>query len=525
MFMEKIEAPRATCDLFGVESGFYGNGNGGHISGDKPRSATEAEARAYADFIRRKCNLPDLGKVALQHTGYRGGQAPGQHFHYRGATYGEEIGRGEYQEGAFSVLFPGANMMRATVTMETLDESGEVISSQTMPVEPKKGGVLWSRDDVRKAAGPVAKPKRARKAPTRSRAAPIPAEAVTIARLTEAEAVCEVLRAEFPGQTFTARHFGPGNVKIVGNQGVPAREWSVPVDEREPLERARDMAAFLEESEAKREARAKARQIAEERAEPVAMTADTPEAPASDPEPLSCQPAAYAAPITAERGKRSVAERRAILRAWQMRAAMRRMRAEASPEPEPVPAEVMADIAEAGRLIRCEGYVAPIPTAIQRPKRTPAHERAIRRAWAERKARRNAKSAAITAETCARSAEAREARLREQLDNADQMRRDWLHSAEAAHKRERIANIKRRRAVLKARDLQTRLYAGHRLVDRANDRRRLAEQEAAEALAAREDLKRMLADAEARLAAAEAENAQLWAEIEALTAPTSALAS
>lgn len=57
------------------------------------------------------------------------------------------------------------------------------------------------------------------------------------------------------------------------------------------------------------------------------------------------------------------------------------------------------------------------------------------------------------------------------------------------------------------------------------DRARLAEQEAAEALAAREDLKRLLADAEARLAAAEAENAQLWAEIETLTAPQPALAA
>lgn len=59
----------------------------------------------------------------------------------------------------------------------------------------------------------------------------------------------------------------------------------------------------------------------------------------------------------------------------------------------------------------------------------------------------------------------------------------------------------------------------------AKDRAQLAEQEAAEALAAREDLKRMLADAEARAAAAEAENAQLWAEIETLTAPVPALAA
>jgi DNA polymerase III sliding clamp (beta) subunit (PCNA family) len=216
-----------------------------------------------------------------------------------------------------------------------------------------------------------------------------------------------------------------------------------------------------------------ARQTPEDCAEAIPAPTDSAEALANDPDPLSCEPAADAPPITGERATRSDAERRAILRAWEMRAAMRRMRAEAVTAPDAVPAEIMADLAEAERLIRCEGYVAAAPTAIQAGKRTPAHERAIRRAWAERKARRMAKAGRdcieTTARTYAQSMERREQALRDQVKLAESIAEDHLRMREQVQ------------AVLRA--------------------------------------------TEARLAAAEAENAQLWGEIEGLTAPAPALAA
>lgn len=302
--------------------------------------ANENEARAYADFIRRKNGLPDLGAPELQHSGGYGRWATG-HFHYVGATYGQEMSRGEYEPGAYSVLFPGANQMRAAVTLETLDEAGEVISSQTMPVEPKKGGVVWSKDDVRQACGPVAKVKAAR-TPTRVKRGATPTHSAGEANKRR-RAVLMALRL------------------------------------RKRLRRAEQVSAD------------RFREIARLTREDCAMRPDT---------------------------------------------------------PETAPDAILSDLAAAEALMRGEGYVrptvdeaAPVPTAIQRRERTPAHERAIRRAWAERKA-------------------ARAMRF-----NAELMR------------------------------------------DRAAINNRAAEYE------------------RDRAEAAEAENAQLWAEIETLTAPVEALAA
>lgn len=379
MFMEKIDLPRVTCDLFGITKGFDGNGGSAVDRGTKPRTANEAEARAYADFIRRKNGLPELGTPELQHAGGRIWRGQGVHFHYVGATYGAEISRGEYEPGAFSVLFPGANQMRATATLETLGDDGEAISSQTMPVEPKKGGLVWSKDDVRKACGPIAKVKAARKAP------------------------------------------------------VVAKRRAVPT--------------------------------------------------------------------VGGRAKRTEAQRRAILRAWQMRAAMRRMRAEACEAPGAVPAEVMADIDEAGRLIRCADYVAPI--AVQ-SKRTHAYERAVRRAWAERRAARDYRALFLMQRDARNAADDAAKGLAYDLDRARAAREQV--EAEAL----RVSEICRER--------DAQLAA-------ASDQRRLAEQIAEDHLRMREELQHALRATEARLAAAETENAQLWGEIEGLTAPAPALAA
>lgn len=423
MFMEKIYLPRVTCDLFGATKGFEGSGCGS----DKPRAANEAEARAYADFIRRKVGLPDLGNVQMERRPYPNGRGD---FYYVGATFGQVLSGGgwegeagnrhyvpaQYEPGAFSVLFPGANQMRATVTMETLDDAGEVVSSQTMPVEPKKGGVVWSKDDVRKACGPVAKVKAARKAPT-----------------------------------------------------VAKRRATPTVDKRRRLTlKAMNLRAMLRDERAMSDARLAEivelqRQLAEARQERAAPVS-APDAPATSPD------------------------------------------------------AILSDLAAAEALMRGEGYVAPLPvtpeaapTAIQCRKRTPAHERAIRRAWSERKAARAARFNVLLARDMA----ANNRRAAEfQRERADALA-ERVDALEYQSQQDRDAKRAADDACVTYRQRQ----------GEAEDAQRLAEQEAREALAAREDMKRMLADAEARAAAAEAENAQLWAEIETLTAPVPALAA
>jgi hypothetical protein len=97
------------------------------------------------------------------HYAYAGAYRKGERGHCVGATFGARNGyAAEYETGAYSLLMPGYNAHRQRVTMETLDDSGEVIAASTLPIEPKKGGVIWDRAAVRKAAGPVAKGKAAR---------------------------------------------------------------------------------------------------------------------------------------------------------------------------------------------------------------------------------------------------------------------------------------------------------------------------------------------------------------------------
>ena len=199
-------------------------------------------------------------------------------------------------------------------------------------------------------------------------------------------------------------------------------------------------------------------EIAEERAEPVAMAADTAEAPASDPTPVSCQPADDSDPIAAVRA----------------------------------------------RLAEIEAILATLPAQSARPKRTPAHERAIRRAWVERKAAREYRASFLKHRDARNAADDAAKGLAYDLDRA-KAARDRME-AEAL----RVSDICRER--------DAQLAA-------AQDQARLAEHEARQALAAREDLKRILAATERRAEAAEAENAQLWAEIETLTAPVEALAA
>lgn len=386
MFMQKIELPAVTCDLFAVTKGFDGNGGSAVDRGSKPRTANEAEALAYADFIRRKNDLPDIGKPDLQRKGGYTGRGRSCPFIYVGATYGQHLGRGEYEAGAFSVLFPGANQMRQVVTMETLDESGEVLTSSTMPVEPKKGGIVWGKDEVRKACGPVAKVKAAR-TPTASQRTPI--------RINKRKAAIEPRRRAL------------------------ARAWNL----RAMLRDERAISdARLAEIDAMR---ADARQMPEDCAAPATPT--------------------HVAPMLSD--------------------------------------AILSDLAAAERLMSGAGYVAPKPRKV----RALGHERAIRRAWAERKARRYAEQGAAAF-------------------------RSMLEVTEAAHKRAE------HEIAVRCDQVASLVNETQRLQDRAE----FAEQEAAEAKAMRDEMRGMLAALERRAEMAEAENAELWAEIEALTAPITA---
>jgi len=148
----------------------------------KPRQANDREVSAYAQWLRQRRGLPDMGRTELHFTENRQGRRY-EHGHCIGATFGDytsNANRREYEPGAYSIIMPGHDMHRAAVTFETLDDSGEVERSQTLPAEPKRGGVIWSREDVRKAHGPVAKPGKVKRGKVETDPIPVHAEPVAV---------------------------------------------------------------------------------------------------------------------------------------------------------------------------------------------------------------------------------------------------------------------------------------------------------------------------------------------------------
>lgn len=125
------------------------------------------------------------------------------------------------------------------------------------------------------------------------------------------------------------------------------------------------------------------------------------------------------------------------------------------------------------------GELCQVATPTARAKRTPAHERAIRRAWAERKARRYAQSVAEQAERYARGADARAERTaREHADQVaalEQSIADWEAFQHRTWTESMGFKVKRRRAVLNARrHWKMRLLARHQYqaAERESDRER-----------------------------------------------------
>jgi hypothetical protein len=280
--------------------------------GGKPRPANDSEVAAYMRWQRERRGLPAMEGMELEWRTYPGSR--GQRLCI-GATFGKKVQErreitrprwegetyfpGEYQtelweNGAYSLVMPGHDAHKQAVTFESLDDAGNVERAQTLPMEPKKGGVIWSRDDVRKAHGPVEKVRK-----PRASKAPIPVEATPI----------------------------------------PVRAEAVAVD-------------------------------------PVEIC--PPEAAGSDCAPCAVVECAEAPDALCEAVSATV---------------------EQSSEAEQLPADPVAALV--ARVEALEAIVAtlsaetgrtPIPAVQDRPKRSAAHERAIRRAWAERKARRAAES-------------------------------------------------------------------------------------------------------------------------------------
>ena len=286
-----------------------------------PRQAVDSEIFAYAAWLSHKAGFLPRDAREIVGCGYRRGQrglSP-----CKGVTYGKkgdwnnEARAYGYEPGSFSVPFPGRNAHRDMVTMETLDDDGNVIASQTLPVEPKKGGVIWDRDAVRKAAGKVAKPSRGKVA------APLSAE-------------------------------------IDDKDENPVTETQEPVAVADD---AREVVALPSGPEITP-------------AEPVSNRDELP-APG-----LADQVAALAAMVEEMRGQL---------------------------------AALSTGTAESTTPI--EGMTTKPPVSGKRV-RTAAHERAIRRAWAMRQAKRGAEAIATSAETYARSVEGRLSRYQEMANTA-----------------------------------------------------------------------------------------------------------
>lgn len=310
-------------NLFDVTRGFKGN------KGDKPRTATHDEIFAYAHWLRTSRGLPNFPGATLR---WRS-QARGADLVCVAVTFG-----GDKETGAYSLLLPGYASHRDRVTFETVDDSGEVGTSQTLPVEPKKGGVIWDKAAVHKACGPVAKPAKGKRAKI---ADPIPVAAPAPA--------------------------------AVEPQEVPAPTCDKPE-----------------------------------------MVETLPVAPAVDLDAITARLEAL----------------------------------------EQALATLSAVSAASGSAASNEGAKAEAtPTA--RAKRTPAHERAIRRAWAERKARRYAQSVAEQAERYARGADAKAERTARDHANhvaaLEQSIADWEEFQHRTWTESMGHKVKRKRAAATAR--------------------------------------------------------------------------
>lgn len=445
----RTATPAITCNLFDRLDGFRGvNGKGGTNGKGKTlpaRKAESAEILAYGDFLRRRENMPEIGEAIPVMRSI--GRGRSQHSYCVGVTYGGNRDCG-YDDGAFSVLFPGANRMQPQVTFEEVDDSGEVVASSTMPIEPKKGGVVWTLKDVRAAHGP--KGTEIPGTPTAS----IDAQPEPVADTPTGEIDAAAPEYAPPKRVRTSERI-VGNLQygslqqehfVIGQAGGFDATTCEDLT-RWHWQREGRTTAYGEGYETQEQALAALDAYLREY-----NTAETtPEQPQERETdiPAPSQPeTTETAPSAPEIAAEPVSE----------------------PASDPI-AGIMArlDALEAALASPLPAESVDTPTGAIKPKRTPAHERAIRRAWAERKARREA-------EIHLHLGRGQFEQVKQALDNASDERRTLRYERDDFEGQLQRMATKRRRAVLNARDLQKRLNAEHRLVDRANERRQRAEQ-------------------------------------------------
>jgi len=365
----------------------------------KPRKANDAEVNAYVQWIRQRRGLPDMGRTELHYTENRQGRRY-ERGHCIGATFGDytsNANRREYEPGSYSVIMPGHDMHRAAVTFEALDEAGEVERTQTLPAEPKKGGLIWTREDVRKAHGRVAKPGKAKAAPIEADPIPVQVEPVDVIQAAEPVEICAPAAAESESAPVEARE------GVESGEALSEAAKGFFVIDTAGLERA---VAYHADYKAAMAAR------------------DLLEPEATYPGNRKTDGKIWRYMVTSETGPDDC---RADLRAQTLRyhadiaGAATDQEPEAQicaiAEPEQAPesndgqmSDPVADLAErvAALEARLEAlavetgpvaentnnsspeFIAAPSGEVARPARTAAHERAIRRAWAERKARRGA---------------------------------------------------------------------------------------------------------------------------------------
>jgi hypothetical protein len=219
--MHEPFARRAPLNLFNVST-WTAAGTQRAAARDKARTATPVEVVTYARWLAARDALPVLESIEVNS---------------QGATFGVCLKRerfengvwaaAEYEPGAYSIPLPGRRRGGDRVTMETLDEGGEVVSSSTLPIDPKKGGVIWDAAAVRRAVGPIDKPPRKR-TPIEATAPKLdPRDAL---RMTAAEmaAYCASCRPETPAaierEAVDAPPVAPLPIEPVEPQMVPAAD-------------------------------------------------------------------------------------------------------------------------------------------------------------------------------------------------------------------------------------------------------------------------------------------------------------
>lgn len=450
--------------------------------GGKPRPANDSEVSAYMRWQRERRGLPAMEGMELEWRTYPGSR--GQRLCI-GATFGKKVQErrqitpprweggtyfpGEYQtelweNGAYSLVMPGHNAHKQAVTFESLDDAGNVERAQTLPMEPKKGGVIWSRDDVRKAHGPVEKVRkpRASKAPIPVEATPIPVRA--------ADGIAARDGWRFERGAWPTRQAGNRDLYLKHECGASAAIWpnaarggfSVHVPGSPPVhgfETRRAAFSFIRKHA-----------IADCLADPVeicppepaesdsgpCVVAEAPEAPEALCEAVSGQdePVTIADKLLAPEAVKDslTTDPVAVLLA----------------RVEALEAIVAALSAETGAdAVKGEKIeLTPIPAVQDHPKRSAAHERAIRRAWAERKARRDMLQTLTVAAANQASSNGEIMRLRDECTSWKRIaaeRLTFLHRSQD----------KRRRAVLALREMRGR--AAHYYANWKEEARRCGE--------------------------------------------------